>query len=428
MTLTIARVTLAIMISLVGASQAFCQEKSPPGKARNFKNQKLAIVGDSITERLVYSKYLETYLRVTNPDAKMKIIQYGWTGEKASDFLRRMDNDVVSWKPGIVTVCYGMNDGGVVKYNDDIGSSYEKNMRAIVKKLSDFGTQVFVASPGVVDSDTFKRPTVTASDYNENLDRLAGIARKIASEFNMSYVDVNGVMMKSMMVAKTALGNSYSIGVLDGVHYDPNGHLLMTYAFLKAMGVDGNIGKINMDFKSGKAEATEGHKILKGESGKAKIQSSKYPFCFESGPKSPASILPFVPFQEDLNRLTLVVTNLPSDKAEIIWGDAKKTFTKKQLEKGVNLAAEFVDDNPFKKPFFEVMANIQKKQTFEIALTRLVLTNIPNLDNIFKDDKEIEDAKNVIRKKMYERDEQLQQKVISSVKPVIHEISILPLK
>jgi len=244
----------------------------------------------------------------------------------------------------------------------------------------------------------------------------------------MAYVDVNGVMMKSMMAAKAALGNSYSIGVLDGVHYDPNGHLLMTYAFLKAMGVDGNIGKINMDFKSGKAEISEGHKILKSESGKITVQSFKYPFCFDNGLKSPASILSFVPFQEDLNRLTLGVTNLPSDKAEIIWGDVKKTFTKEQLEKGVNLAAEFIDENPFKKPFFEVMANVQEKQTFDNAMIKKVLTVMRHIDDNFKDDREIENAENVIRKKLFEKNEMLQKKIIRSVKPVVHEIQVVPLK
>ena len=422
-------IALAVIIAMEIAPESFSLEKNIDGTKLNFNNQKLAIAGDFMTEQRLYSTYIEIYLRVTNPDADMKIIQYGWSDEQAVIFLQRMDADILSWKPGIVTLCYGMNDGGFVKYNDGMGNVYEKSLRSIVKKFADSGSTVIVGSPGVADPDIFKRPTVSAADYNEKLGKLAGITKKIAEEFKMPYADVNGVMMKSMTDAKAALGDSYHIASgYCGMYPTANGHLAAAYAFLIAMGVDGNIGKINMDFKSGKAEATEGHKILKSEPGKAEIQSSKYPFCFESGPKSPASILPFVPFQEDLNRLTLVVTNLPSDKAEIIWGNAKKTFTKEQLEKGVNLAAEFVADNPFKKPFFEVMANVQEKQAFDNAMIKKVLTVMRHIDDNFKDDREIENAENVIRKKLFEKNEMLQKKIIKSVKPIVHEIKVVPLK
>ena len=46
------------------------------------------------------------------------------------------------------------------------------------------------------------------------------------------------------------------------------------------------------------------------------------------------------------------------------WGAASKTFTKEELEKGVNLAAEFAE-NPFGEPFRKVESMIGAKQALD---------------------------------------------------------------
>ena len=48
-----------------------------------------------------------------------------------------------------------------------------------------------------------------------------------------------------MTKAKAKYGKQYALaGEADGVHPDENGHLVMAYAFLKALGCDGDIGTI----------------------------------------------------------------------------------------------------------------------------------------------------------------------------------------
>ena len=143
----------------------------------------------------------------------------------------------------------------------------------------------------------------------------------------------------------TKLGKEYQVCGHDGVHPGPNGHLVIAYAFLKAMGLDGKIGTINVDM-NGATTSTAGHKILSASSGIISIESTRYPFCFID--TRSRSILPFIPFNQDLNRYTLIVSNLPTETAEIKWGEVSKIFTKEQLEAGINLAAEFLD-NPFSK-------------------------------------------------------------------------------
>src|SRR5207253_754656 len=150
-----------------------------------------------------------------------------------------------------------------------------------------------------------------------------------------------------------------------------NGQLIMAYAFLKVLNADGTIGEIAVDLNAD-AKATPGHRVVSSQNGVTEIESSRYPFCHFGDPKSAnstRSILPFLPFDQELNRFMLTVLNLKSDRATVMWGNEKKSFTKAQLEKGVNLAAEF-PDNPFASAFQKVDGMVAAKQNYETVLIK----------------------------------------------------------
>ena len=67
------------------------------------KGDRLAICGDSITEQRQYSVLIETYLTACLPELEITCRQYGWSGERVSGFLPRMDNDVLRFKPTVAT-------------------------------------------------------------------------------------------------------------------------------------------------------------------------------------------------------------------------------------------------------------------------------------------------------------------------------------
>ena len=89
------------------------------------KGDRLAIIGDSITEQKLYSKFIETYLLTCYPELNIQSFQFGWGGERAPGFANRMENDLVPWNPDVVTTCYGMNDGSYRAYDDAIGKAIE---------------------------------------------------------------------------------------------------------------------------------------------------------------------------------------------------------------------------------------------------------------------------------------------------------------
>jgi len=362
------------------------------------QGQLLAIVGDSITEEKEYSRFMELYITCCYPQLKAKCLLMGWSGEKASGFNRRMDNDLLFFKPNVVTICYGMNDGGYTKYLKGIGQGFEIALNDIVNRLKQNNVLVLVGSPGAVDTYYYDKKAKKdgSAVYNETLEKLSEIAKKVSNDNQMPYVEVHEPLMTVMANAKKTNGETYAVCGTDGIHPTPNGHIVMAQCFLKGLGFDGNIGTITIDMK-GKADATEGHKILSAKDGKVEIESSRYPFCFygkEKDAEQTASILPFVTFNEELNRFMLVVKNLDGAKAKVTWGEDSKSFTKEQLEKGINLASEFVL-NPFSKSFRTMDAVILEKQAYETDMIKNYITKIPDMIDDLKDDngKERKNAK-----------------------------------
>lgn len=389
------------------------------------EGDRVAIVGDSITEQKQYSKFIELYLLACVPELDLTTFQFGWGGERAPGFANRMENDLVPWQPTVVTTCFGMNDGSYRPYTDSIGKTYGKGTQRIQNRCKELGVRMIVGGPGPVDSQSWKPDTPDADNfYNENLGKLSDIAGTMAVSNDFVYAELHPIMMQVMQDAKASLGEDYRVCGNDGVHPGANGHLVMAYAFLKAMGLDGEIGTITVDSK-GTATATAGHKVLSEENGTITIESSRYPFCFID--KNSRSILPFVPFNQDLNRYMLIVKDLPAQTAEIKWGEVSKTFTKEQLVAGINLAAEFLD-NPFSKQFDSLNRVVSKKQAQETRAIKSFITNFRYLKKDFSDDKEIETATEILSRKLMEQNEKYADEARAAVKPVTHTIQITPIK
>lgn len=398
--------------------------------AQVIKNgDRLAIAGDSITEQVIYSQYIESYILACAGQKDTQVFQFGWGGERAVGLTDRLENDILRWNPTVVTLCYGMNDGGYRKFDESIGALYRTNMEKIVKKIKSRGITVILGTPGAVDIDNYKRSN--AEEYNNNLGSLAEIAKNIAEQNSLVNADIHKAMMDTQLKAKSVLGKSYHVCGFDGVHPSNNGHVVMAWAFLKAMGFNDKIAEIDMDF-NGTSTVSEGHKIIAQSSGMLEIESSKYPFCFggknEKYPSDPTSILPFVPFQQELNRFELRIRNLPSARAELHWGNFKKTFSRQDLEKGINLSEAF-PDNPFAGQFEQLRTAVSKKQNFEIWMVKNFISQLRMMDYRMpgsNKDEKFNDALRMISNKMYQQRDLLDAQAKSIIVPVKHKILISP--
>jgi len=393
-------------------------------------NARVAVIGDSITEQKIYSKYIESYLLACSGRSDIKVFQFGWSGERAGGFAARLENDLAVFNPNVATTCYGMNDGSYKAYVEQIGADYEKNMRAILAGFKKVGVKVFaVGSPGGVDPDFFTRPTIKGELYNENLAQLRDIAKKLAEENKQPFANVHDTMMSALTKSKAALGKGYGPFGGDGFHPSAAGQLLMAQAFLKALGFDGEIGMITLDMK-GQSSASSGHVVKSGQGGSVTLESSKWPFCFDADPKSAGSnrsILPFTSFNQDLNRLTLQVKNIGSAKAKVTWGAQSKEFSREQLEAGVNLAAEFTQ-TPFDAAFAGLTNAIGLKQAYETTLIKSFVTHMRVVAAEAAEEPKVAAALAKLKKKFADEHAKMDANLRKQIQPVTHTLKVVEIR
>ncbi|MCX6953729.1 MAG: SGNH/GDSL hydrolase family protein [Verrucomicrobia bacterium] len=388
----------------------------------------VAVCGDSITEQKLYSVFIEDYLLMCRPSDALRTHQIGWSGEAAPGLLKRLDADVLPFQPTVVTTLYGMNDGGYTSTNPATVAAFRASTEAIIRQLQAGGVRlILIGSPGAVDTEKFKiwrLAKCTPDAYNQTLADLGAGAREATEKTGATFVDVQGPMLAAMAKAKAKYGVDYPFAN-DGVHPSANGHLVMAYAFLKALGCDGDLGTLTLDAKAGTATGTTGHKVLSASAAKIEIESTRYPFCFVDNPankESTRAVLDCVPFNEDLNRFRLVVKNLTAPRATVKWGAAEKTFTAAQLAAGINLPAEFLD-NPFNESFARVEAAVKAQQAFETPATKTLLHSLPAWQSSLPEEKE---SLARLQSSVIEKSRRLAADARRALTPVRHTLELIP--
>jgi len=121
------------------------------------------------------------------------------------------------------------------------------------------------------------------------------------------------------------------------------------------------------------AQAVGGHTVDSCQKGELHVTSTRYPFCFTGNPgdsNSDRDIVQFFPFNQDLNRLTLVVHHATAPQVKVTWGSESHVYTADQLEAGINLAADFVN-NPFVPAFTKLDTLVYQQQQSDTNVTKV---------------------------------------------------------
>src|SRR4030081_865423 len=77
---------------------------------------RVVFYGDSITDQRLYTTFTETYAVTRFPTLDVRFVHSGWGGDRVSGggggpIDVRLKRDVFTYKPTVMTIMLGMNDG-----------------------------------------------------------------------------------------------------------------------------------------------------------------------------------------------------------------------------------------------------------------------------------------------------------------------------
>lgn len=166
------------------------------------KSVKAVFFGDSITEgffntsipdsQSVYHKKLSDKIKKYFPASDFKAVNAGIGGNTSQDGLKRIERDVISHSPDIVSVCFGLND------SNNALEAYIDTLSKIFDKLRAENITIMFMTPNMLN-------TSVCADTREDLKEYAA---KTAGYQNSGKMD-------EFMNAAVRLCGEYPIPVCD---------------------------------------------------------------------------------------------------------------------------------------------------------------------------------------------------------------------
>ena len=278
---TIRRLALGPATALLACLASFAALPTAARAAPVLKaGDRVVFYGDSITEQKLYSRYVQQYIQCRYPELNVKFFNAGWGGDTAGGGFGRLERDVLSLHPTVVTLFFGMNDGGYRPVTDDIVRPYKANQEKIIQALKAKGVRVVVYTPGAVDYDR-KQPLRDAK-YNDNLEALGAAVLELAKQYELPSADIHHPMV-AFQNAQKAQTPGFTM-IPDSVHPSPAGHLVMAQEMLKGLGAEPMPAIGSIDLAGGAGDAGDGLRVVSKQPAQVVLETTRpmpVPYWFE---------------------------------------------------------------------------------------------------------------------------------------------------
>lgn len=317
---------------------------------------RVAFLGNSITDGGHYHSYIWLYYMTRFPDRELRMFNVGIGGETAGDMFKRLDGDVFSKRPTVLTVSFGMNDTGYAEYNGDDAEAFGQaryrecldNFGKLERRLLAAAGLRVVMLGGSPYDETARIENTALHGKNAVMQRVVDFQREAAKRNGWEFLDYNAPLTK-LTLHQQAADSTFSLSMGDRIHPDNAGHMVMAYLFLKAQGMAGReVADIRIDAAKGRVVHAGNCTIaaLKRKRGEVSFDytARSLPYPMDTVARgmgarhSQAEANKLVPFVEEMNREMLAIEGLEGDYTLSIDGEALGTWSAAQLAEGINLA------------------------------------------------------------------------------------------
>ena len=310
---------------------------------------RVVFYGDSITQQRLYTEPVEWFVLTRFPSMDVSFVHSGVGGDSvtggwAGTINQRLDRDVLAYKPTVLTIMLGMNDGGYKPFDQATFETYASGYRHILARVKNAlpGIRITLIQPSPFDDVT--RPPTFPEGYEAVLRRYGRFVAELGKEQGCLVVDFGSPVVSAMERVNKANAQLARQLVPDRVHPAESAALVMAAALLRAWGAPEVVSSVEIDAAAGRATqqkrsaVSDVAKTPAGVSWTALDDSLPLPVdpsdaVVELAELAGASLL-------DLGRQSLRVTGLPGGRFVLkIDGDGVgTTFTSAELAEGIDLS------------------------------------------------------------------------------------------
>jgi lysophospholipase L1-like esterase len=315
--------------------------------------------GDSITDQRNYTMQIELFVLTRYPNMHVQFTNSGWGGDRVTGggggpIDLRLQRDVTTYKPTVVTIMLGMNDGGYKAATEASDKAFFDGYRHIrdVLKQDDAQARITAIEPSPYDDVTRNSgfPVIGGAAYNQSLVGYGKWMATFAKENNWTVADANTDFVHMLERANQADPGLAKEILPDHIHPSFGGSLMITEAVLKAWNARPIVASVAINasvshLKVSHAEHAEITGLTNAGSLKWVETDDALPLplvqwtgTWGIGP-TVGLVVDNSDFVAALDKEPLTVSGLKDGVYSLrIDGQSIGTFTNDELAKGVNLA------------------------------------------------------------------------------------------
>ena len=172
-----------------------------------------------------YAQMIAARLSAQRPELRLQFSNKGVSGNRVYDLEERLERDVLSLRPELVSILIGINDvwrefdSNVPSPLEDFRASY----RRILERVAGAGCEVVLLDPFLLHT----KPEFEA--WRPVLDPKIEVVRELAQDFAATHVALDDIFEAASQKREAAFWAG------DGVHPSVEGHALIAQSWLETV-------------------------------------------------------------------------------------------------------------------------------------------------------------------------------------------------
>ncbi len=295
-------------------------------------DDRVVFFGDTVVHAQLFTKYVETFVRVRYPELKTRFFNSGQRNETAADGLARLERELRLTSPTVVVVAFGLYDPGGQPFDEGRLAEFRKNITGIVEGIQRLGARTVLLTP--------PRPIVQhlrslpAVNYVELVGKYAQSIREAGASRQVPVIDWFGSTSELYQNSAPQQPRRRQDELL------PKGlaHAVVAAQLLKHWQAEPLKVRITADWQSDTASVSSGQaKVKTRTEQELKLELTGVPLPWGVAGIRPQDLEAARWPGADLCRYVLQIDNVPESGVELVLGGREIALECAQLRSGVNV-------------------------------------------------------------------------------------------